>query len=278
MKGFNFKRGFNVLSEGTTPSVDDTAPVVTAFVIPSTSDSLTIPITTFTATDNVAVTKYKITESATPPLAGALGWTTTAPTTYTFTTDGNKTLYAWAKDAAGNVSTSASAQVVITLPDATKPVVTTFTIPATSSSLVVPVSSFTASDNKAVTGFKITESATAPNAGDAGWNTDTPTSYTFASEGSKTLYAWAKDAAGNISDSLNDSVVVAVAESVIPPFPTDIENGGYTSSQIDAWLINHAFVLDTTGVLFVLQGNEPRTSDSDAAYAHLELTNGFYED
>ena len=45
MKGFNFRKGFNVLSEGTTPSVDDTAPVVTAFVIPSTSDSLTIPIT-----------------------------------------------------------------------------------------------------------------------------------------------------------------------------------------------------------------------------------------
>lgn len=201
MKGFNFRKGFNVLSEGTTPSVDDTAPVVTTFVIPDTSDSLTIPITAFTATDNVAVTKYKITESATPPLAGALGWTTTAPTTYTFTTDGNKTLYAWAKDAVGNVSTSASAQMVITLPDATKPVVTTFTIPATSSSLVVPVSSFTASDNKAVTGFKLTESATAPNAGDAGWLASAPVSYTFTSEGVKTLYAWAKDAAGNVSES-----------------------------------------------------------------------------
>ncbi len=66
--------------------------------------------------------------------------------------------------------------------------------------------------------------------------------------------------------------------TTIPPFPTDIENGGYTSSQIDAWLINHAFVLDTTGELFILIGNDQRTSASDAAYAHLELTNGFYED
>ena len=38
-----------------------------------------------------------------------------APASYTFATAGSKTLYAWAKDAAGNVSTSRSASVSITL-------------------------------------------------------------------------------------------------------------------------------------------------------------------
>lgn len=62
------------------------------------------------------------------------------------------------------------------------------------------------------------------------------------------------------------------------PNSTDIENGGYTSSQVDTWLNHHAFVLNTTGQLFILKGNQLRTSASDAAYEILELTNGFYED
>ncbi|GAB6082854.1 hypothetical protein JCM30471_17680 [Desulfuromonas carbonis] len=91
------------------------APTITAFTVPATvidtAAPLDIPITTFTATDNVAVTGYMITESATAPLAGAAGWSATAPTSYTVAVYGSYTLYAWAKDAAGNVSLSASATV-----------------------------------------------------------------------------------------------------------------------------------------------------------------------
>jgi Domain of unknown function (DUF4082) len=49
------------------------------------------------------------------PSATASGWLGSAPLSYTFTSAGNKTLYAWAKDAAGNVSASRSASTVITL-------------------------------------------------------------------------------------------------------------------------------------------------------------------
>ncbi|HAT75165.1 MAG TPA: filamentous hemagglutinin, partial [Candidatus Moranbacteria bacterium] len=63
----------------------------------------TVSISAFTATDTVGVTGYKLTESATAPEAGAAGWTETAPTSYTFTNEGSNTLYAWVKDAAGNV-------------------------------------------------------------------------------------------------------------------------------------------------------------------------------
>ena len=95
------------------PVADATKPVVSVFTIPSSSSSLVVPVTGFNATDNVAVTGYKLTESATAPLATDAGWTTVAPLSYTFNTTGTKTLYAWAKDAAGNVSASASATVVI---------------------------------------------------------------------------------------------------------------------------------------------------------------------
>jgi hypothetical protein len=349
----NFK--FSVYCTYTTGNVTDvTKPIVTAFTIPATSASLVVPVTSFTATDNKAVTGFKLTETSAAPLAGDAGWTAVAPTSYTFTTEGSKTLYAWAKDEAGNVSESVSAQVVIptkigytevfglaslstvrraipvtfneagqiqsisvyhnagsgnvilgvysdvagfpsallgvtpstavnatagwqtvtlttpvnvvsgqkvwlawvfqnvsniryeqtstpasvvggtwasgmqttfgesyngnfkfsvyctyttnTVSDVTKPIVIAFTIPATSASLVVPVSSFTASDNKAVTGFKLTETSAAPLPGDAGWTTVAPTSYTFATKGTKTLYAWAKDEAGNVSASASAQV------------------------------------------------------------------------
>ena len=97
---------------------DTTPPQVTAFTIPATATTLTVPITTFTASDNVGVTDYLVTETSTTPAPTAAGWSTTTPASYTFTTAGAKTLYAWAKDAAGNVSTSRSATVTITLPSA----------------------------------------------------------------------------------------------------------------------------------------------------------------
>ncbi len=213
--------GFNNLTEiqaGTFPgnsnsypsAGDTTRPTVTNFTTPSSSTSLTVTITSFTATDNVGVTGYLVTETSATPSATASGWTTTAPTSYTFTSAGSKTLYAWAKDAAGNVSLSSTANVTITLAvqDTTRPTVTNFTIPSSSTSLTVTITSFTATDNVGVTGYLVTETSATPSATATGWSTTVPTSYTFTTAGSKTLYAWAKDAAGNISLSRSANVTV----------------------------------------------------------------------
>jgi phosphodiesterase/alkaline phosphatase D-like protein len=196
---------------------DATPPAVTAFTIPSTTATLTVPINSFTATDNVAVTGYMTTESSTPPSAAAGGWSATAPGSYTFTSGGSKTLYGWAKDAAGNVSAGRSASVVITLSDAIPPVVTTFTIPATATTLTVPITSFTATDNVSVTGYTVNESATTPSPDAAGWSVTIPSSYTFTTAGSKTLYSWAKDAAGNVSSSVSRSVIITIQSSSVEP-------------------------------------------------------------
>jgi hypothetical protein len=105
--GTKFKNsGFNYASIAPVPTV-------TAFSIPVTSTSLTVTITTFTATDNVPVTGYMVTESTTPPSASATGWSATPPASYTFATEGTKTLYAWIKDGANIVSSSLSASVTI---------------------------------------------------------------------------------------------------------------------------------------------------------------------
>ena len=96
-------------------TVDLTAPTVSSFTLPSTASSLTVPII-FVATDDVGVTGYMLSSSATAPSATTTGWSSTAPDSYTFSTAGAKTLYAWAKDAAGHVSLTVSASVTITLP------------------------------------------------------------------------------------------------------------------------------------------------------------------
>ena len=93
---------------------DATLPTVTNFAIPSTSTSLTVAITTFTATDNVGVTGYLVNQSSTKPLASATGWSGSAPASYTSSSAGTKILYAWAKDAAGNVSAGRIDTVTIT--------------------------------------------------------------------------------------------------------------------------------------------------------------------
>jgi hypothetical protein len=151
-----------------------------------------------------------ITESATKPGAGAAGWSATPPASYSFSAAGAKTLFAWAKDAAGNVSNSLSASVTIALTDATPPTVTGFSIPATSASLNVSITTFTATDNVGVAGYLITESAANPGASAAGWTATPPASYNFPAAGTRTLFAWAKDAAGNVSSSLSASVTITL--------------------------------------------------------------------
>ena len=153
-------------------TADTSAPAVTGFTVPTTSSSLSVPITLFTASDNVGVIGYLVNESSTKPSATASGWASTAPSYYAFTTAGSKTLYAWAKDAAGNISASKSATVTITLTiasDTIAPTVTSFTVPSSTTSRTVAIKSFTATDNVKVTGYMITRTSTVPSASATGW-------------------------------------------------------------------------------------------------------------
>jgi len=94
-------------------SVDITAPVVTAFTVPATASNLTVPINTFAATDNVGVTNYCVTSTNS---SSGCTWLSSPNTFFTFGSYGIYTVYAWAKDAAGNISTSVSDSVDITEP------------------------------------------------------------------------------------------------------------------------------------------------------------------
>jgi hypothetical protein len=94
-------------------TTDTAAPTVVTFSIPSTSTSLTVSISSIVATDNVGVTGYMVSQSSTKPAATASGWSTMPPSRFTFTATGTQSLYAYAKDAAGNVSAGLRATVTI---------------------------------------------------------------------------------------------------------------------------------------------------------------------
>ncbi len=95
--------------------VDITPPAITDFTIPATASALVVDITTFTATDNIIVSDYLLTESDITPAIDDPLWSTDIPTTYTFASSGVKILYAWVRDSFGNISASANATVEITL-------------------------------------------------------------------------------------------------------------------------------------------------------------------
>jgi hypothetical protein len=98
-------------------SSDNYPPSVPVFTAPTITSSLSIGISDYTATDDIGVTGYMVTESATPPVAGDSGWLGSAPSTYVVTSCGIHSLYAWAKDATGNVSPALSPRnVVVDIP------------------------------------------------------------------------------------------------------------------------------------------------------------------
>lgn len=81
-------------------------------------------------------------------------------------------------------------------PDTTPPYITGFTVPATATSLTVTGIVLSAYDQSGVAAYCLTETN---DAATCTWQQTPPTQYAFASQGTKTLYAFAKDTIGNVS-------------------------------------------------------------------------------
>jgi hypothetical protein len=122
----------------------DVPPTVTTFTVPQNSKTRTIPLT-FTVSETTGI-DYLITESATKPsAANSAGWQDAKPTTYTVTSDGTKTLYAWARrNIAGRdvlVSSARASDIVIV--DTAAPTAPIITAPAANTTLTIAASIFT---------------------------------------------------------------------------------------------------------------------------------------
>ena len=205
--------------ESNSSAIDNTAPVVSTFTIPTTSSLLTISISSLIATDNTGITGYLLTETSTTPLVGAIGWSSTKPTIYAFSSIGTKTLYAWAKDAAGNVSALKSASVTISAP-----VASTFTFTGTLSGNVnSPSANFTVTPNNVYTGtITITPSGT----GSVGLSAKV---LTFSNSSTAQTFSITPTVAGSITLTptnngtlTNPANLIYTANAILPNAPTSV--------------------------------------------------------
>ncbi len=144
------------------------------------------------------------------------------------------TIYAWVKDAAGNISEPKTTSVLVALdPDTQKPVITSFTADSHTTTTSVPVTSFTATDNVGVTGYVVRSvpdpfDPAAPN-----WSATPPTvCYLPAENGPVTIYAWVKDAAGNVSEPKTTMVTITL--------PVDTQKPVVTSFSIESYVMTPA--------------------------------------
>ncbi|WMJ83157.1 DUF6273 domain-containing protein [Oscillospiraceae bacterium MB24-C1] len=161
--------------------IDVTGPTISSVGVPSSWNSTSA--ITITATDAASgVTSYAVTSTNTAPTTG---WQTEK--TFEITTNG--TWYAWAKDAVGNIS--AGYEFSVSKIDTTKPVVSAVTVPdawATNNAVSINASD----DASGINTYAVSSTNSVPS---TGWQTGN--SFTLTSNG--TYYAWAKDAAGNVS-------------------------------------------------------------------------------
>jgi hypothetical protein len=153
--------------------------------------------------------------------------------------------------AAGVVTPDISASLTSYIPK-----VTGFTVPTSSNSLTVSVS-MTAAELFGVAGYMVTESATAPAAGAAGWSPSAPTSYTFSSGGVKNLYAWAKGSTGLVS--------VASATAHASVTVNVLVNGLCGASNAASLFSAPTTGLCTTGSASAVAGSGPWTWTCDGA-------------
>ena len=189
---------------------DDVVPTITTFSAASSSLSLTVPITLY-ASDNIGVVSYALSETTS---YASVVWSTTRPTSYTFATSGSKHLYAWVKDAAGNISSMSSLVVSI---DFAPPIITNFSIPAATNTPTVTIT-LRASDDTGVVGYAVSEKNSTEG---LIWSSTILTHFTFSNVPiavftNGVLFAFAIDAAGRISQAARAVTSIYIPDTVAP--------------------------------------------------------------
>jgi carbon monoxide dehydrogenase subunit G len=259
------------ISMGSTPAADTNPPTV-SLTSPANGSTVSSTITiSATASDNVGVTGVQFqldgvnlgAEDTTSPYSATWN-TTTAP-------NGSHTLAAVARDAAGNMTTSTAVSVTVSnvLPDTTPPTVSISGLSNGSTVSSTITVSAAASDDVGVAGVQFQldganlgpEDTTSPYS--ATWNTAT------ASNGSHTLAAVARDAAGNMTTSTAVSVTVS---NVLPDTtpPTVSISGLSSGSTVSSTITVSAAASDDVGVAgvqFQLDGANLGPEDTTSPYS-----------
>jgi subtilisin family serine protease len=166
--------------------------------------------------------------------------------------------YVESEDRYNNVSTST---IYSFLTDITPPTIISFIIPATSTTSTISVT-LEATDTAGIAGYLLTEASTTPALDDPNWSTTTPTSYTFDSEGIKTLYAWVKDIANHLA-STSSSVIIDWTPPTIQGLSDDT-----TPKQSKTWKWSATDnITATSSILFRYLIDQSSTSTPAGTYS-----------
>jgi len=196
---------------------------------------------------------------------------TVAPYAYSWNTanasNGSHTLTAKARDAAGNATTSTAVQININNSDTTAPTVN-ITTPANGGTVAGSVNvAANAADNVGVVGVQFyldgvalgSEDTTSPYS--VSWNTAN------ASNGSHTLTAKARDAAGNLGSSSAVQVTVNNSDTTAPTVNVTAPTNGTTVSSTVNVTANASDNVGVVGVQFFLDGVALGAEDTSSPYA-----------
>ena len=155
-------------------------------------------------------------------------------------------LFAWYRDAVGGTSTQASASIIY---DVTAPATPSVSINggASSTSGTSVTLTLSATDSVGVTGYYASESSTKPASSNSGWKSvSSATSYSgsvsfslSSATGTKTLYVWFRDVAGNISDSASDNIMLTTGSSprLLYSFDDGEVHSNFTMSGNANWAV-----------------------------------------
>jgi hypothetical protein len=231
------------------PLIDDQPPVITRFELlsltPTTDSFIEFDLQ---GEDNNAVSAWLVNESGATPAVDEAAWSDTRPQDHRLSSGyGLKTVYAWAKDASGNISEPALINVEYNRPlDTQPPVITRFELlssPQTTNPLIE--FDLQGEDNDAVSAWLVNESEAAPAVDDAAWSDTRPQDHILSTGyGMKTVYAWAKDAGGNISEPASINVgfyrpCVYLSTTVLPALHTTSNTDDASPSDNRTELLYH---------------------------------------
>src|SRR5881296_3852590 len=258
-------------ADTTAPTVSITAPTGGSNVSGTTTVSAT-------ASDNVGVAGVQFrldgaalgSEDTTSPYS--VSWNTTT------VSNGSHSLTAVARDAAGNQTTSAAITVTVNNTDTTAPTVS-ITAPTGGSNVSGTTTvSATASDNVGVAGVQFrldgaalgSEDTTSPHS--VSWNTTT------VSNGSHSLTAVARDAAGNQTTSAAITVTVNNTDTTAPTVSITAPTGGSNVSGTTTVSATASDNVGVAGVQFRLDGaalgSEDTTSPHSVSWNTTTVSNG----
>ena len=233
----------------------------------SFTNKLTVDLYISAADDFSGIVGYYTSENFTSPSPTAAAWQSYSAPKHTFlsTADGTKLVYLWLQDGEGNLSSSAD---TITL-DRTPPDYSSFLIADGASEVnrrQAPLTIVASDTSSGLSHYYSSESVSpTPTADQSGWqdiNTDNFHLIDNASLGTKQIFTWIRDTAGNISGPKSDTINLIDNESpVIKTFL--IDNGeAYTNKGIVTLTIAGEDLVGLAGYYLNTTGIAPAATDN----------------